>query len=589
MKRLNVSNRVGAAALLACTAVFAVSGPAQAYDWQGGKWARNKIPVAYSVANSLSTDVPDRQALEAIQIGYQAWTQPCSYMVWEYQGRTPNTDWGNGDGINVSSWREDEWDQPEVVLGITSTITNFQGEIEDADIKFNGRDHSWAAFGDAPGFDERVDIASVAAHEAGHALGLGHSAVEGATMWPSTGPGDITNRSLAADDIQGVCEVYPSGGDIPDPGTDPPPPQGDVQFGGDCSGALCAHGLFCASDGREEYCSRNCEPVDNDCGEGYYCAPLAGGGGACARGVDPGSNLGNFGEECGQSRSCAPGLTCVNDDNKFYCTGPCLQDACPEGYFCAELQGGGSICARGEQGGGGGALGQPCDQRGLCQRGLFCLNDELHTDPMTGDPVPYCTPSCETDACPAGFRCVDVPPLGKACQLVPSAGDKKVGDECWVDPEHPDHAPSCGADLICVGYLLENDMVVTKGTCSKNCDANDCCPDGWGCQTLTPHIGQCIEGRSDDEAFACATGGGTGGTGGGTGGTSGGSGGTSGGSGDAGVSDGAITTIDGAIGGNGAGGGGGGGCSVSDRGAPALPALLLLAAPLAATRLRRRR
>jgi uncharacterized protein (TIGR03382 family) len=548
---------------------------AQAYDFQGGKWSRDEIPVPYFVTNTLSEDVPDRQTLEAIQMGYDAWKQPCSYMLWEYQGRTPSDTWGASDGQNISSWRESGWDQPSVVLGITSTITTFQGNIEDSDIKYNGVDHSWAHFADAPGFDGRVDIASVGAHESGHALGLGHSQIEGSTMWPSTGPGDVSNRSLGADDIQGVCEVYPNGGMVPDPGEEPPPPMGEVGFGGDCSMSLCSDGLFCTSDGRDQYCSRNCEPIDQDCGDGYYCAPLAGGGGACARGDDPGSMLGNFGEACGENRGCAPGFTCVNDQNAFYCTGPCLNEMCPEGYFCAELQGGGSICARGEPGGGGGAQGEACDERGLCQRGLFCLYDELNKDENTGDVVPYCTSSCETDACPDGFRCIDVPPLGKACQIIPSAGDRAVGEECWVNPERPWEAPSCGTELVCVDFEIAEDMVVKKGHCTKNCKADDCCPEGWGCQALTPRIGQCLEGRADDPAFACG-GGGEGGSGGG--------GGMS--EVDAGLTgqDAGTTT------GQDGGGGGGGGCSaVAPRSTPGAFALLGLAVlPLVRRRRRAR-
>lgn len=545
---------------------------AQAYDFQGGKWARDEIPVPFYVSNTLSGDVPDRQALEAIQMGYQAWHQPCAYMEWEYQGRTPNDAWGASDGQNISSWRDSDWDQPSVVLGITSVVSTFQGNIEDADIKYNGVDHSWAHFGEAPGFDGRVDIASVGAHESGHALGLGHSQVEGATMWPSTGPGDIANRSPAADDIQGVCEVYPNGGMVPDPGEDPPPPMGEVGFGGDCSMSLCSRGLFCTGDGRDQYCSRNCEPIDQDCGDGYYCAPLAGGGGACARGEDPGSNLGNFGEACGQDRGCAPGFTCVNDSNAFYCTGPCLNEMCPDGYFCAELQGGGSVCARGEPGGGGGTQGEVCDQRGLCQRGLFCLYDELNTDENTGDVAPYCTSSCESEACPSGFRCIDVPPLGKACQIIPTAGDREVGEECWVNPETPWESPSCGTELVCVDFVVTEQVVIEKGHCTKNCSVDDCCPEGWGCRELTPIIGQCIEGRADDENFAC------GGAGGGAGG--GGEGGNS-------AMDAGLTGADAGTSTEQDGQGGGGGCQAP--GGRAAPGTLVLFGLTLATVVRRRR
>lgn len=53
-----------------------------------------------------------------------------------------------------------------------------------------------------------IDLQGVACHEYGHALGLGHSAVNGATMEPSiTGNGE-GQRSISADDIAGVQFVY---------------------------------------------------------------------------------------------------------------------------------------------------------------------------------------------------------------------------------------------------------------------------------------------------------------------------------------------------------------------------------------------
>lgn len=527
-------------------------GTALAYDWNGAKW---QVPrgggVPYVVSNNLSADVPDRDALEAIQIGFDVWTAlPCSFMAWSYQGRTANTRWGAGDGENVTSWREESWDDSPTALAIASTIWNFQGNLEDTDIKFNGFHHSWAHFRDAPGgFDGRTDIASVGAHEVGHCIGLGHSDVPGSTMWPSTGPGDVGGRSLGADDIAGACEVYPSGGEVPPPDDDRPPPPGNVPFGGDCSMARCAEGLFCVSDGRESYCSRVCNPGDESCGNGFYCARLSGGGGACAKGEDPAANLAGFGEDCGD-RQCQAGLICVNDDGSFYCTGPCANGMCPNNWFCAQLQNGDEVCARGE-GGNGGQLpgpGEPCDARGLCARGYFCLNDPLNVDEDTGDTIPYCTNDCDDGPCAEGFRCVDLQPAGTACQLIPTAGDRALGQECWVNPERPWERPSCGDGLVCVDFRVENDAVVEKGFCTKNCTVQDCCPVGWGCLEITPVIGQCREGRPDDQDFVC-------------GGDRPGAGGEGGGGGGGIGTDGGVDGVDNPVGAD----GGGGGCTAGGR------------------------
>ena len=67
---------------------------------------------------------------------------------------------------------------------------------------------SWA---DGPGtIGINFDIQGVMAHEYGHALGLGHSDVGGATMFPSVGQGATGIRSLAADDNAGAQFVYGS-------------------------------------------------------------------------------------------------------------------------------------------------------------------------------------------------------------------------------------------------------------------------------------------------------------------------------------------------------------------------------------------
>jgi hypothetical protein len=62
---------------------------------------------------------------------------------------------------------------------------------------------------DGPGtISNRWDIQGIMTHEYGHAIGLGHSGVGGATMWPSVGAGQTGIRSISADDITGVQCVY---------------------------------------------------------------------------------------------------------------------------------------------------------------------------------------------------------------------------------------------------------------------------------------------------------------------------------------------------------------------------------------------
>ncbi|OIW10534.1 hypothetical protein TanjilG_15906 [Lupinus angustifolius] len=69
----------------------------------------------------------------------------------------------------------------------------------------------WVAIGDvtASSLSSAVDLESVAVHEIGHLLGLGHSSVEEAIMYPTIGA-RTRKVELAEDDIKGIQVLYGS-------------------------------------------------------------------------------------------------------------------------------------------------------------------------------------------------------------------------------------------------------------------------------------------------------------------------------------------------------------------------------------------
>jgi hypothetical protein len=52
------------------------------------------------------------------------------------------------------------------------------------------------------------DIDGIMAHEVGHVIGIGHSNVSGATMYPSVSACNTGNRSLATDDLNARDDLY---------------------------------------------------------------------------------------------------------------------------------------------------------------------------------------------------------------------------------------------------------------------------------------------------------------------------------------------------------------------------------------------
>lgn len=483
-----------------CSVLYAFNS-GWAYDFIGSKWtlsAGGSVP--YTVNTSLSVDLSDELCLTAVQSGFQVWTDlPCSYMTWRYEGRTQNTNWGTGDGENVVSWRENSWDDSSAALAITSSIFDFQGFI-DTDLKYNGYHHTWAVVG-MNGFG--TDVESVTAHEVGHAIGLDHSNVSGSTMWPSTGPNDTSGRSLSQDDIDGACALYPSGGEAPMVPNDPPPmQQGSADFGESCAQELCVSPLFCVSDGMDQFCSQNCDSTA-PCPNGYYCAQLSSGNGACAPGESPEIERVGFDEPCGEQVACEAGLVCISDGVESYCSGPCNQGLCPEGMQCAGLQGGGDICARGS-GTPAPFFGEVCEESGRCDEGLFCLNDPLYVSAVDNQPIPYCSRECGM-GCPQSYRCVDLQPSGDACQKIPTAGERGIGDPCWQNPELPFEDPTCGDNLRCSGSRRDSatQELIDPGVCTSSCTTERCCPEGWGCAAVTPFLALCVETLVDDEGFEC--------------------------------------------------------------------------------------
>ena len=96
---------------------------------------------------------------------------------------------------------------------LAATLTGYYHQegsayyIDDADIYTNTR-YNYTSSREADGCSGEYDIDGIMTHEVGHVIGLGHSSVAGATMYPSVSACNTAPRSLATDDINGKNDLY---------------------------------------------------------------------------------------------------------------------------------------------------------------------------------------------------------------------------------------------------------------------------------------------------------------------------------------------------------------------------------------------
>jgi hypothetical protein len=177
-----------------------------AYATNGAVWNVSSVP--YSI-NTTNMDLPEASVEPAVRAGADLWAlQSNASIGLIYSGRSTQTSTGN-DGLNLVVFRN-----ASSGSAIATTYWwSSGGRIIDADIVF--WDAAFRFFSGSNGCSGGFYIEDIAAHEFGHALGLGHSTVTGATMYPSVSSCNAGNRTLEADDIAGVRFLYPPASSLP--------------------------------------------------------------------------------------------------------------------------------------------------------------------------------------------------------------------------------------------------------------------------------------------------------------------------------------------------------------------------------------
>lgn len=170
-----------------------------------------ELPVGYHINGGTIPGPLSSFAAASIEAGFAAWSSPgCTAWEAELLGDTDDG-YDFDDGKSVFLWICDSWPgelgQAGSVIAVTMPVWDPDGVIGEADMIFNNVGFCW----DDTGEGDCIDVRSIATHEEGHFLGLGHTNVRGATMLGFY-PGGTSARTLEDDDIEGVCALYPIAG-----------------------------------------------------------------------------------------------------------------------------------------------------------------------------------------------------------------------------------------------------------------------------------------------------------------------------------------------------------------------------------------
>jgi hypothetical protein len=219
-----------AIAVVLAVLVCAQSQPAQAYLKFGVavgdksvalKWAPG--PVRYYIFDSSVPGVSSSDLQSAVGSAFATWQAvPTSSIAYQFAGVTSAPP-GQDDGLSAIGFES----HPEFDGVLASTdfvVDDATGQLIESDIFFNSA-FKWSV--SASGEAGKYDLQSIALHETGHFGGLAHSALgetsinaQGqrsvlgaeAVMFPiAFASGSVAARTLRADDIAGISDLYPDG------------------------------------------------------------------------------------------------------------------------------------------------------------------------------------------------------------------------------------------------------------------------------------------------------------------------------------------------------------------------------------------
>jgi predicted Zn-dependent protease len=185
---------------IATILVAAAAEPAMAYTLLSPRRTWPSTPVTVRVYNGGNSTINDGDGgVTAVVGAIKAWgiINSSSTSSAAVRGSAPATIMLNTNG--------------HICTGscLAATLTGYYSgsTITDADIYTNTR-YNYTSSRETDGCSGEYDIDGIMTHEVGHVIGIGHSSVAGATMYPSVSSCNYNNRTLEADDIAAKNDLY---------------------------------------------------------------------------------------------------------------------------------------------------------------------------------------------------------------------------------------------------------------------------------------------------------------------------------------------------------------------------------------------
>jgi hypothetical protein len=166
--------------------------------------------IGVVISSAGSDNLAPGEHVPALRLAIDAWNRASGSGITLVENTSPSaqsrTDWAS-DNVHLLLFDESNtsgyFPQGSGTVAITPVQYFSNGRIADADVLFNGSGFNFTTSGAVGAFD----VADVAAHELGHLVGLDHSGVAGATLYPYVDPTVIEHRSLSEDDEGGARAI----------------------------------------------------------------------------------------------------------------------------------------------------------------------------------------------------------------------------------------------------------------------------------------------------------------------------------------------------------------------------------------------